>query len=217
MSYDIVICGGGLAGLTLARQIRQQQPDRSVVLIDRLDRPLSEATHKVGESSVELGAYYLRSIYLDRTINRQFRQAIAHFFSLTQRMQRLFIEWAALSPGRLTYEFLDYLGLEFLNKWRLRNLQSHKSESVLIADQHENMARFEELAQVLFLLAIEDVKPELLAHFQDPIWLNAWRVGLNPERWEREKLFQPTTPRRDLRPIYNQIRSNFFEKESEQG
>ena len=58
-SYDVAICGGGLAGLTLARQIKLQQPDRSVALIERVMRPLPEATHKVGESSVELGANYL--------------------------------------------------------------------------------------------------------------------------------------------------------------
>ena len=57
--YDVAICGGGLAGLALARQIRLYQPRRSVVLVERVERPLAEAAHKVGESSVELGANYL--------------------------------------------------------------------------------------------------------------------------------------------------------------
>jgi len=75
----------------------------------------------------------------------------ARFFPLAQRMQRLFIEWAACSSGRLSYDFLDYLSLDFLREWRLRNLQSGKSTEELIADQHDNMERFEELAQALFL------------------------------------------------------------------
>ena len=55
--YDLVICGGGLAGLTLARQIKVQQPRWSVAILDPVERPLPEAGHKVGESSVELGAH----------------------------------------------------------------------------------------------------------------------------------------------------------------
>ena len=50
--YDLVICGSGLAGLCLARQIKLQQPHWSVVLLDPLERPLPEAGHKVGESTV---------------------------------------------------------------------------------------------------------------------------------------------------------------------
>lgn len=62
--HDVVICGGGLAGLTLARQLRQQLPDLSVAVIDRVARPLPDAAHKVGESSVELGCQYLESLGL---------------------------------------------------------------------------------------------------------------------------------------------------------
>ncbi len=59
---DVAICGGGLAGLTLARQLWIEHPDLSVAVIDRLTRPLPEATFKVGESTVELAAYYLRDM-----------------------------------------------------------------------------------------------------------------------------------------------------------
>lgn len=62
--YDIVICGGGLAGLTLARQLRRAHPDQSLLIVDRLARPLPEAAHKVGESSVELGSQYLERLGL---------------------------------------------------------------------------------------------------------------------------------------------------------
>ncbi|MFM6188742.1 NAD(P)-binding protein, partial [Planktothrix sp.] len=57
--YDVAICGGGLAGLTLARQLKLKQPNLSVVVLDKMARPLPEAGFKVGESTVEVGAFYL--------------------------------------------------------------------------------------------------------------------------------------------------------------
>src|SRR5262245_54861519 len=56
---DVAICGGGLAGLTMARQLRLQIPGISVAVIERLMGPAPEAAFKVGESTTEAGAYYL--------------------------------------------------------------------------------------------------------------------------------------------------------------
>lgn len=62
--FDVVICGGGLAGLTLARQLRLNHPDLSVAVVEKTARPLPDACHKVGESSVELGSQYLERLGL---------------------------------------------------------------------------------------------------------------------------------------------------------
>jgi flavin-dependent dehydrogenase len=69
-NYQVVICGGGLAGLTLALQLRQNHPEIGITVIEKTVRPLDEAAHKVGESTVEIGAHYLSSVlglkkYLD--------------------------------------------------------------------------------------------------------------------------------------------------------
>ena len=56
--YDVAILGGGLAGLTLARQLLMKQPNLRIALIEKRSFPVAETTHKVGESTVEIGAHY---------------------------------------------------------------------------------------------------------------------------------------------------------------
>jgi len=60
--YDVIITGGGLAGLCLARQLRQEHPDITVLVAERKKHPVPEAAHKVGESSVEIGAHYFSKV-----------------------------------------------------------------------------------------------------------------------------------------------------------
>ena len=56
--YDVAILGGGLAGLTLARQLLMKRPETSIAVIEKRTFPVAETTHKVGESTVEIGAHY---------------------------------------------------------------------------------------------------------------------------------------------------------------
>jgi flavin-dependent dehydrogenase len=59
---DVIILGGGLAGLTLSLQLRQRFPDLSITVIERRTHPVPHAAHKVGESSVEIGAHYFETV-----------------------------------------------------------------------------------------------------------------------------------------------------------
>jgi flavin-dependent dehydrogenase len=57
--YDVAIVGAGLAGLTLALQLQQDSPGLSIAVLERDSLPPPIAAHKVGESTVEIGAHYL--------------------------------------------------------------------------------------------------------------------------------------------------------------
>ncbi len=56
--YDVAILGGGLAGLTLALQLKQARPETSVFVAEKRKGPAPEASFKVGESTLEIGAHY---------------------------------------------------------------------------------------------------------------------------------------------------------------
>jgi flavin-dependent dehydrogenase len=60
--YDVIIAGGGLAGLCLARQLRREAPALRVLLAEKRRHPVPEAAFKVGESSVEIGAHYFQHV-----------------------------------------------------------------------------------------------------------------------------------------------------------
>ncbi len=82
--YDVAILGGGIAGLTLALQIKQTRPATRILVIEKQKHPVQEAAHKVGESTVEIAAHYLRDIlglseHLDTQQIRKF--GLRMFFS----------------------------------------------------------------------------------------------------------------------------------------
>ena len=60
--YDVVVLGGGLAGLCLARQLALSGADLKVLVLEKRGHPVPEAAHKVGESSVEAGAFYFAEV-----------------------------------------------------------------------------------------------------------------------------------------------------------
>ena len=79
---DVTILGGGLAGLSLALQIRQQSPTAQVTVLEKRVHPVDEAAHKVGESTVEVAAHYFSRVLglRDHILNDQLPKLGLRFF-----------------------------------------------------------------------------------------------------------------------------------------
>lgn len=61
-NYDVVIAGGGLAGLTLSIQLKQNNPNIQILILESRPGSAAIAAHKVGESTVELATHYFREV-----------------------------------------------------------------------------------------------------------------------------------------------------------
>ncbi len=59
VNTDVCILGAGMAGLTLARQLQRRRPDLDLTVVEHRQFPVADATHKVGESTVEIASHYL--------------------------------------------------------------------------------------------------------------------------------------------------------------
>jgi flavin-dependent dehydrogenase len=81
--YDVAILGGGLAGLTLSIQLKQQRPDTSVAVLEKREGPAPLAAFKVGESTVPSGAHYLAEVVgmRDHLKNEHLKKCGLRFFA----------------------------------------------------------------------------------------------------------------------------------------
>jgi flavin-dependent dehydrogenase len=137
---DVAIVGGGLAGLTLALQLKRRRPATSVLVVERRPGPAPEAAFKVGESVAEIGAHYLRvTLGLEDHLNREHLRKLGprYFFSgagnrdITKRVEAglgraLFVKTYQLDRGRLENHLANEVersGAELWRGWRVDDVQ----------------------------------------------------------------------------------------------
>ena len=80
--YDVIIMGGGLAGLSLSLQLRQRLPRLRILVVERQTHPVPQATHKIGESTVEIAANYFDTVLglKDHLVSNQLKKFGFRFF-----------------------------------------------------------------------------------------------------------------------------------------
>ncbi len=142
--FDVLVLGGGLAGLTLALQIHRQRPGTRIAVVDKAEWPPPVAAHKVGESTVELGTYYLRQVlgladYLDA---QQLPKLGLRFFfdpaqadDIARRLEmgasgKLPVPSHQLDRGLFEVELARRVrdaGIEHLTGWRVSGVQLDKA------------------------------------------------------------------------------------------
>lgn len=143
---DVVVMGGGLAGLTLALQLKQRFADLDVLVIERRAHPVPEAAHKVGESSVEIGAHYFSKVlglqeHLDTAQLRKF--GFRFFFSegrrdidqVTEIGASRFLSVPSYQIDRGIFEnFLGAearrRGIEFIDNARVRRIELAQGDAL---------------------------------------------------------------------------------------
>ncbi|HEY1348705.1 MAG TPA: NAD(P)/FAD-dependent oxidoreductase [Ktedonobacteraceae bacterium] len=155
--HDVAILGGGIAGQTLALQLRQMQPGLDIIVLEKQAHPVPEAAHKVGESTVEIAAHYLRDVlglgkHLQNCELRKF--GLRFFFSaqdnqdITRRVELghalpppRAVESYQLDRGRLENALgqeLEERGITFLSGCRVQQIELRphsETHRVRIQDQ----------------------------------------------------------------------------------
>jgi flavin-dependent dehydrogenase len=161
---DVTILGGGLAGLTLAIQLRRQLPALSVRIIERRQHPVPLAAHKVGESSVEIGAQYFDTVLglKDHLMSQQLKKFGFRFFfsdgredldKVTELGASRYLTTPSYQLDRGVFEnylgeYVRELGIEFIDGAVVRSFDmgAQGSEHVvryeLNGEQHEVRSRW---------------------------------------------------------------------------
>jgi 2-polyprenyl-6-methoxyphenol hydroxylase-like FAD-dependent oxidoreductase len=137
---------------------------------------------------------------------------------LTQaRMMRLFEDWAQ-HESHYTFDYIDYIDdLPTLKELHVRTLPPRSNDFRRFTTHlRQAVDRIEELAIVIFHLAVRDVCPEKLSRFEANPWINTAAIGLDPSKWEEDGLFSPRTQPRDLSLLRNEIGRLFVTKEARQ-
>jgi flavin-dependent dehydrogenase len=145
-------------------------------------------------------------LYLEPKLATLVSGLISRIVVTQARMMRLFEEWGR-EDSRYSFEFLDYVADQpTLKRLHIQTLPPKRDDfRVFMTGLREAVDRIEQLAHVIFLLAVQDLLPDKLALFGSRPWINTAAISLDPERWEKDGLFRPASKPRDLTMLSHEI------------
>lgn len=138
--YDVVVMGGGLAGLCLSIQLKRTNPRLKILVAERAPHPPPDAAFKVGESTIEGAGHYFRNVLgLEDYVESQhlIKPGLRFYFShddnrdITRRVElgdSTLPTWLAyqIDRGRFEAKLAEYAqehGVEFLDECRVKSVE----------------------------------------------------------------------------------------------
>ena len=155
---------------------------------------------------------FYHEVYLDPTLTKIMSGVISRTVVTQARMMKLFEDWGQRTATTgYTFEFIDYIeDLPTLKNLHVRNLPPKSEEfRALLGNIREAVDRIEELAHIIFFLAVRDVLPGEWPRFEASRWIDTEAIGLDPARWQADGLFLPKTAPRDYRAHTHEIERLF--------
>jgi len=156
---------------------------------------------------MRMSRWLQRQAFLKRLLGRLIPDVPAFYergLSLNTRMRAFFQEWGKKTPGRLTFDFLELLDDNPVVKENYE--KTHSATQAPFTIISEGLWRMERMALAYFLIAIEDVMPEMLDRFLDAPALNPRAISLDPSRWEADGLFTPMVAMDKPLSYYHELR-----------
>ncbi|WP_221896585.1 NAD(P)/FAD-dependent oxidoreductase [Bathymodiolus japonicus methanotrophic gill symbiont] len=156
-SYDLIIMGGGLSGLTLAIQLKRRINSLSILIAEKAFYPMPEAAHKVGESSVEIASFYFDEMLgLKAELDKELPKLGLRFFysnkdnkDIKQRIELgpsryPFSKSYQLDRGRFENSLIKHglkLGIDFKDNCKIKDISLGKNDHqvTLLHKQQEHI------------------------------------------------------------------------------
>jgi hypothetical protein len=160
---------------------------------------------------------FYHEVYLDPQLTRIMSGVISRTVVTQGRIMKLFEDWGQRTDTtNYSFKFIDYIeDLPTLKDLHVRNLPPKTEDfRTLLANLREAVDRIEELAHIIFFLAVQDVIPEALPQLTATPWINTEAISLDPGRWAKDELFAPKTAPRDYRRHQHEIARLFTIKKA---
>ena len=149
---------------------------------------------------------YVYQVYVQGFLHNPTPEVLAlgeRYRDLNYRVQKLFADWSDRATPRDIYVRGDMTRMRFLQPLHLKLAVRREPHQVLDVAR-KNLDHLEELAQILFWQAVEESYPENEMLKTRP-WVRAWRMVLDPTKWDEEGIFETQIPPRPL----DDMRDNF--------